>query len=316
MVTVREQLATAGPHFSVEFYPPRSNDEEAILWTAIRQLEARRPAFVSVTYGAGGSHRDRTIRVTEQIAARTTLIPVAHLTAVGHTVAELRQILGAYADAGVRNILALRGDPPGSDPFAPWVATPGGLTHADELVRLTRSLGDFCVGVAAYPTKHPQSPDAASDIRYLAGKVAAGADFVITQMLFSAEDYADLVRRARAAGVRVPIIPGIMPVTSLARLNRICQLSGQQVPANFAQTLADVADDPAAARSFGFNHALAMCRDLIAMGAPSLHFYTFNRATMTLALLDRLRIGATGDDATAVDHALDRSVDHSVTPVR
>src|SRR5699024_6507950 len=216
MVTVREQLATPGRHFSVEFFPPRDAGEESTLWTAIRRLEAHRPAFVSVTYGAGGSRRDRTIRVTEKIASQTTLLPVAHLTAVGHTVAELRQVIGSYAAAGVRNILALRGDPPGSDPQAPWIPTPGGLPYAGDLVRLTRTLGSFCVGVAAYPGKHPQSPDVASDTRYLAAKVAAGADFVITQMLFSAGDYAALVDRAAAAGVAVPIVPGIMPVTSSA----------------------------------------------------------------------------------------------------
>jgi methylenetetrahydrofolate reductase (NADPH) len=296
MVTVRERLTAPGPHFSVEFYPPRSDDEESLLWTTIRSLEARRPSFVSVTYGAGGSHRDRTIRVTEQIAAHTTLLPVAHLTAVGHTVPELRQIIGAYADAGVHNILALRGDPPGADPLGPWIATPGGLTHADELVRLTRSLGDFCVGVAAYPTKHPQSADTATDTRHLAGKVAAGADFVVTQMLFSATDYAALVRRARAAGVDVPIVPGIRPVTSSARLARICQLSGQPVPAVLGDRLAAAADDPAAARAIGLRHALAMCRDLLDMGAPSLHFYTFNRSTLTLTLLDELGIGGGHSD--------------------
>jgi methylenetetrahydrofolate reductase (NADPH) len=294
MVTVRDQLAAPGFHFSVEFYPPRSDDEESLLWTTIRSLEARRPAFVSVTYGAGGSHRDRTIRVTEQIAAQTTLLPVAHLTAVGHTVAELRRIIGAYASAGVHNILALRGDPPGSDPHAPWIPTPGGLAHADELVTLTRSLGEFSVGVAAYPTKHPQSPDIATDTRHLAGKVAAGADFVVTQMLFSAADYAALVQRARAAGVDVPIIPGVMPVTSSTRLARICQLSGQPVPTELAGRLAAAAD-PAAARAIGVQHALTMCRDLMDMGAPSLHFYTFTRSTLTLTLLDELGIGAAGD---------------------
>lgn len=297
MVTVREQLATPGPHFSVEFYPPRSDDEESALWTAIRRLEAHRPAFVSVTYGAGGSRRDRTIRVTERIAAHTTLLPVAHLTAVGHTVAELRQVIGSYAAAGVHNILALRGDPPGSDPQAPWLPTPGGLQHADELVRLARSLGSFCVGVAAYPGKHPQSPDVASDTRYLATKVAAGADFVITQMLFSGEDYAALRDRASAAGIDVPIIPGIMPVTSSARLARICQLSGQPVPELLATRLRAVADNPAASRAVGFEHALAMCEDLLALGAPALHFYTFNRSKATLDLLSALGIGADRGDA-------------------
>ncbi len=299
MVTVREQLATSGPHFSVEFFPPRDGDEESALWHAIRRLEAHRPAFVSVTYGAGGSHRDRTIRVTERIAAQTTLLPVAHLTAVGHTVAELRQVIGSYAAAGIRNILALRGDPPGTDPLAPWVATPGGLQHADELVSLTRSLGSFCVGVAAYPTGHPQSPDLASDTRYLAGKVAAGADFVITQMLFSAADYVALRDRVAAAGVSVPIIPGIMPVTSSARLARICRLSGQPVPPELADRLRTVEGDPAAGRAIGLRHALAMCRELLDLGVPSLHFYTFNRSTMTLELLAALGMGA-GRHRTAV----------------
>jgi methylenetetrahydrofolate reductase (NADPH) len=288
VVTVRERLATDRPHFSVEFYPPRTDEEESALWTAVRRLEAHRPSFVSVTYGAGGSHRDRTVRVTERIATQTTLLPVAHLTAVGHTVADLRQVIGAYADVGVRNILALRGDPPGSDPQAPWVPTPGGLAHADGLVRLVKSLGEFCVGVAAYPDKHPRSADVAADTYYLAGKVAAGADFVITQMLFSSADYVALRDRCVAAGVRVPIVPGIMPVTSSTRLARICQLSGQPVPGPLARRLEAVADDPAASRAIGFEHALSLCRELMALRVPSLHFYTFNRATMTLALLEAL----------------------------
>lgn len=300
MLTVREKIEAPGPHFSVEFMPPRSDDEESLLWTTIRALESRGPAFVSVTYGAGGSSRDRTIRVTGQIAASTTLLPVAHLTLVGHTVAELRTIIGAYAAAGVHNILALRGDPPGTDPLAPWVATPGGLKHSNDLVRLIRHLGDFCVGVAAYPTKHPQSPDLATDTRLLAGKVAAGADFVITQMLFSAADYAALVERSRAAGITVPIIPGIMPVVSTTRLARICQLSGQAMPKALADKLAaaEAGGDPARARAVGLEHAIGMCRDLIAMGVPNLHFYTFNRSRLTLAVLDEL--GVSGPAAPRV----------------
>jgi methylenetetrahydrofolate reductase (NADPH) len=299
MVTVREQLATPGPHFSVEFYPPRSDEEESVLWTAIRRLEVHRPAFGSGTYGAGGSRRDRTIRVTERIATQTTLLPVAHLTAVGHTVPELRRVIGSYAAAGIHNILALRGDPPGADPLAPWEPTPGGLSHAADLVRLARSLGAFTVGVAAYPGKHPQSPDVATDTRFLAEKVTAGADFIITQMLFSAADYAALRDRAAAAGVDVPILPGIMPVTSSARLARICQLSGQPVPADLADRLAAVADDPAAGRAIGFQHAVQMCTELLAMGAPALHFYTFNRSKATLDLLAALGLGAHRPGRTA-----------------
>lgn len=314
MVTVLDQLAAGGQQFSVEFFPPRNNDEEASLWRTVRALEARGPAFVSVTYGAGGSHRDRTIRVTEQIASQTTLLPVAHLTAVGHTVEELRHIIGSYAAVGVRNVLALRGDPPGSDPQAPWIPTEGGLQHADELVQLTRSLGDFCVGVAAFPTKHPQSPDVETDTRYLARKVAMGAQFGITQMLFSAQDYIDLVQRSRDYGVDAPLIPGIMPVTSLGRLRRICELSGQEFPLDLAARLEAAGGDASKARAVGMAHALDMCRQLLDFGVPSLHFYTFNRATLTLALLDELGIGAVPTTSTPITPAdSSRSVLHGAS---
>ncbi|GGM12426.1 methylenetetrahydrofolate reductase [NAD(P)H] [Nakamurella endophytica] len=287
MVTVRERLAAPGPHFSVEFMPPRDDAEEAALWLAIRRLEPLRPAFVSVTYGAGGSRRDRTIRITERIAAETTLLPVAHLTAVGHSVAELRQVIGSYAAVGVRNILALRGDPPG-DPTADWVAHPDGLHYAGELVALARSLGDFSVGVAAFPETHPRSPDAESDLRHFVAKMAAGADYAVTQMLFSAGDWVRLRDRAAAAGVGAPILPGIMPVTSLARLRRICELSGQRLPGDLADRLAAVDGDAAAGRAVGMEHAVEMARELLAEGAPGLHFYTFNRSKATLDVLAAL----------------------------
>jgi methylenetetrahydrofolate reductase (NADPH) len=288
MVTVRERLAAPGPHFSVEFFPPRDDAEEATLWLAIRRLEPLRPAFVSVTYGAGGSRRDRTIRITERIAAETTLLPVAHLTAVGHSVAELRHVIGSYASVGVRNILALRGDPPGEDPAAEWIAHPQGLNHASDLVALTRSLGDFNVGVAAFPDMHPRSPDLDSDTRYFAEKIAAGADYAITQMLFSAQDYLDLRERSLAAGADVPILPGIMPVTSYTRLMRIIELSGQRVPHDLAEQLLAVQGDAAAGREIGMRHAIAMCDRLLAEGAPGLHFYTFNRSRATLEVLSAL----------------------------
>ncbi len=287
MPTVREKLAAPGPHFSVEFMPPRTDADEAVLWTAVRRLEQLRPAFVSVTYGAGGSNRQRTIRVTQRIAEETTLVPVAHLTAVGHSVAELRQVIGSYAAVGVRNILALRGDPPG-DALGEWVAHPQGLQYTSELVRLTRSLGDFSVGVAAYPDKHPRSADLESDTAFLVAKINAGADFAITQMLFSADDYCRLRDRMVAAGAEVPLLPGIMPITSYARLMRINELSGQRIPADLAEELRQVQDDPAAGRAVGMAHAIRMSEELLAAGAPCLHFYTFNRSKATIEVLGAL----------------------------
>lgn len=287
MPTVRDRLAAPGPHFSVEFMPPRNDADEDVLWRAVRRLEPLRPAFVSVTYGAGGSHRERTIRITQRIAEETTLVPVAHLTAVGHSVAELRQVIGSYAAVGVHNILALRGDPPG-DPNAEWVAHPQGLAYTSELVRLTKTLGSFSVGVAAYPDKHPLSPDLDVDTEFLAAKINAGADYAITQMLFSAADYVGLRDRMSAAGVHVPVLPGIMPITSYGRLMRIQELSGQRIPIDLADQLQAVQDDPAAGRQVGMDHAIRMSEDLLAEGAPCLHFYTFNRSKATIEVLNAL----------------------------
>ncbi len=287
MVTVRDRLAAPGPHFSLEFMPPRDDADEAALWLSVRQLESLAPAFVSVTYGAGGSRRDRTIRITGRMAQETTLLPVAHLTAVGHSVAELRHVIGSYAAVGVRNILALRGDPPG-DPLAEWIAHPDGLNYASELVSLTRSLGDFCVGVAAFPERHPRSPDLESDTRYYVEKIRAGADYGISQMLFSAADYVELRDRVTAAGADVPLLPGIMPVTSYKRLLRICELSGQRMPADLAEKLQAVEGDAAAGRAIGLEHAIAMSLELLAEGAPGLHFYTFNRSKATLDVLSAI----------------------------
>jgi methylenetetrahydrofolate reductase (NADPH) len=315
--TVRERLAAPGPHFSVEFYPPRSDAEETILWSAIRRLEPLRPVFVSVTTGAAGSSRDRTVRVTERIATQTTLTPVAHLVVAGSTVADLRHLIGSYAAVGVRNLLALRGDPPGDDPLAAWTPTEGGLTYAAELVALAKSLGTFSVGVAGFPEKHPRSPDVATDVRRLAEKVGAGADYIVSQMLFSASDYTRFRDRLAAEGVDVPIIPGIMPVTSSARLARICALSGQSYPAELAGRLDAVKGDPAASREIGLAHALAMCRELLAQGAPALHFYTFNRSRLTLEILAELgvvpgRPMTPGADGRPVPPGVSKSPDLSV----
>jgi methylenetetrahydrofolate reductase (NADPH) len=275
---------TARVAVSFEFFPPKTEEGESSLWNAIRALEGLAPQFVSVTYGAGGSARDRTVRLTERIALETTLKPMGHLTCVGSSVEELRSVIGAYAAAGVGKILALRGDPPrdSNQPGAvdeKWRSHPGGLKHAVELVELVRSLGNFEVGVAAFPEGHPESRDFAQDIEVLVKKQQAGASFAITQIFFHVRDYVRLVESSNRAGVTMPIIPGVMPITNVSQIKRFAELSGADFPKELAARFEHVADDEAKVVRLGVEVATAFCKELLAVGAPALHFYTLNRST-------------------------------------
>ncbi len=261
------------------------------MWQSIRELESLQPSFVSVTYGAGGTTRDRTIEITERIFADTTLMPVAHLTAVNHSIAELRAIVGRFADAGIVNMLALRGDPPG-DPNGEWIKHEQGVSYASDLVRLLRAHGDFCIGVAAFPYKHPRSPSIEADTEMFVAKCRAGADYAITQMFFDADDYLRLRERVVAAGCDIPIIPGIMPVTNMNTIVRSEQLSGAAFPAALGAKFDAVADDPAAVRELGIHEAIRLAQRLVSEGAPGLHFITMNFSKATREVLAEVSLPA------------------------
>jgi methylenetetrahydrofolate reductase (NADPH) len=288
---VRECLGEDGPTFSFEFFPPKSTEEDRLLWQTIRELETLHPSFVSVTYGAGGSTRARTIEITERIASDTTLLPVAHLTAVNHSRAELRSIVGHLAAAGVPNMLALRGDPPG-DPEAEWIKHPEGVEYAVELVEIMRTHGEFCVGVAAFPNGHPRSPSLDDDTRHLVAKFRAGAEYAITNMFFVAEDYLRLRDRVTAAGCEVPIIAGLMPITNIGMIRRSEQLTGAPFPAKLAARFAAVAHDPKSVRAMGIYETSKLAERLLEEGVPGVHFYTLNRSKATREVWANLALGA------------------------
>lgn len=279
--TVADLLANAtGPLHSFEYYPPRSEEEEAMLLRSVKALAPLEPDFVSVTYGATGSKRDRTIQATRAIAEIGNPLTVGHLTCVDQSKAEIAEALAQYADAGVNNILAVRGDMPGG---GEWRAHPDGLKNATELVKFIKEQGDFCVGVAAFTSPHPDSQDADLDAQILLEKEEAGAEYAITQLFFETNDYFTMVERIRGLGSNMPIIPGIMPLTVITQIERFEELAGAPLPADFVAKLR-AAKKPEV-RGIGLAHAEQMCRDLIAGGAPGLQFFTQNRSKATREVL-------------------------------
>ena len=267
--------------YSFEFFPPKDIEGEERLWAAIEGLKSINPDFVSLTYGAGGSTRDRSIRIASEINKKTGFSTVAHLTCVGSTRDELISILQSYKDAGVKSILALRGDPTGG-PTAPWTPTNGGLNHADELVALASDVGGFSIGVAAFPDGHPASNgDFEKDIDVLIRKEQLGATFATTQFFFEADRYIKLVDKLKARGSNLVIYPGIIPVTNVKLLNRMAELNGTPIPNKMSQQFAAIENDPTAVRALGVEIATALCKELIAAGAPGLHFFTMNSSTAT-----------------------------------
>jgi len=273
--------------FSIEFFPPKDEAGEARLWSALSELEKARPDFVSVTYGAGGSTRDRTVRITSEVTARTGIPTIAHLTCVGSTEAELISILEQYRKAGIKSILALRGDPQGG-PSAQWITTPGGFDHADQLVSLAHDKG-FEVGVAAFPDGHPASHgDFSRDITVLLEKERRGATFATTQFFFDVDRYFVLVEALRSAGSQLDIYPGILPITNAAQLRRMAELSGTPLPQSVRERIEAVESDVTEVRKVGIDIASEICAELLARGVPGLHFYTMNSAASTLEIVKRI----------------------------
>jgi methylenetetrahydrofolate reductase (NADPH) len=283
-----DALRAPSPTFSFEFFPPKDDDGEAVLWRTIAELEPLDPTFVSVTYGAGGTSQERTVRMTARIAEQTRMRPVGHLTLVAQSRGEIETVLKQYAGAGVGHVLALRGDPKGG-PRAHWEPHPDGMDHAIDLVELAADLGGFEIGVAAFPEGHPDAGTLDADADVLVEKSRAGATFAITQLFFRASDYFALIDRVRARDCDMPIVPGIMPILNFAQVARMAELSGAEMPPEVLEQIVPVQHDKEAVRAKGIELATQLCRDLLAGGAPGLHFITLNRSKATREIFEVLR---------------------------
>jgi methylenetetrahydrofolate reductase (NADPH) len=281
-------LAEDGPVFSFEFFPPKTDLGERNLFAALSELKELEPAFVSVTYGAGGSTRERTIEIVKRIKEGWGLEAMAHFTCVGATVEEIRMTLDEMRAAGIENVLALRGDPPAGQ--EQWTKTEGGLEYSRELVEMIDGGYPFAIGAACFPETHIHATSAEDDLRHLGEKVRAGADFLITQLFFDNAAYFDFLGRARAAGIEVPIIPGIMPITQVGQIEKMAAKCGATIPAGLAAELQKRGEDQEAVLAFGVAYATLQCAELLAAGAPGIHFYTLNRSPATRAILGALKL--------------------------
>ncbi len=289
LMRIDEIIASGqGPVFSFEFFPPKTEEGERNLYKSLEALRALDPAFVSVTWGAGGSTREKTIGIVKQIRETYGLDAMAHFTCVGATTEDLHAALCEMQSAGIENVLALRGDPPQGE--ACFVPTEGGLSYATELTRLVSDGYDFCVVGACYPEVHQEAPDRATDLERLKDKVAAGARVLITQLFFDNAAYFRFLQDARAAGIEVPIIPGIMPVTNADQIKRITAMCGAHFPDEFVAALEERREEPEAVVELGVAYATLQCSELLAQGAPGIHFYTLNRSPATRAILSALKL--------------------------
>ena len=282
-------IAEAGdPVFSFEFFPPKSDAGERVLGLALESLRQLEPDFVSVTYGAGGSSRTRTLELTKWIKQELGIEAMAHLSCVGSTREELGAILDDMSEAGIENVLALRGDPPRGE--SDWKPHPGGLSYSTELAGLIRADYDVCIGGACFPEVHPEAPDLAHDLRFLKEKIAAGVSLLITQLFFDNDHYFRFVEEARGAGIEVPILPGVMPITDLRQIKTITGMCGATIPQALREALEWRSHDADAVLQLGVSYATLQCAELLARGAPGIHFYTLNRSHATRAILSALKL--------------------------
>ncbi|MDP3938729.1 MAG: methylenetetrahydrofolate reductase [NAD(P)H] [Deltaproteobacteria bacterium] len=284
---LREALPEGRKSVSFEFFPPKTPKGEEALFRAIEELRPLEPTYVSVTYGAGGSTRDKTVEIVSRIKNEIGIEAMAHLTCVGSSRSELEGVLGRLRDAGIENVLPLRGDPPtGKEHFE---RPPDGFGYASELATFIRQQFDFCMAGACYPEKHTDAADLESDLDHLELKVAAGVDFLITQLFFDNARYFSFIEKARGRGIKMPIIPGIMPVTNVEQIERFTAMCGATIPDAYARSLDARRDDPEAVIALGVEYAIAQCSELLKAGAPGVHFYTLNKSSATRRIMQALR---------------------------